>query len=170
MALPNAPELIHVPAGGGEQFAVAGARLNWKVRSADSGADLCCFEQVLEPGEGVPLHTHSYPEAFYVLSGVIDFAPDQAPETVRRCGPGEVILAPARAQHMFFNHGAETARLLSISVGAHERFFDAVEAADRAEPFADLPFDQAMARVAAIGAETDTVFAPPPGASAAPNR
>jgi quercetin dioxygenase-like cupin family protein len=153
-------KLTRIRAGEGEHFSIAGANLTWKVRSRDAGADLCFFEQVLEPGEGVPLHTHSYPEAFYVLSGMVEFAPDNAPETIHRCVPGDVMLAQAQAQHSFFNRGTETVRMLSISVGAHQEFFDAVEAADRVEPFASLPPEDAMMRVAAIGAETDTVFAP----------
>ncbi|USI74947.1 cupin domain-containing protein [Sphingomonas morindae] len=158
---PPAPALIRIAAGEGEPFAIAGATLTWKVRSRDAGADFCFFEQRLAPGEGVPLHTHSYPEAFYILSGVVEFAEDAAPERVQRCVAGDVVLARAGALHMFFNRGTEPARLLSISVGAHQAFFDAVAAADRAAPFSALAPAEAMARVAAIGAETDVLFAPP---------
>lgn len=153
--------LLAIPAGTGELFSIAGANLTWKVRSRQAGGDLCLFEQVLEPGEGVPLHTHSYPEAFYILSGTINFASDQPAATTSQCGPGDVVVARPQAHHSFYNSGTVTARLLSISVGAHERFFDAVEAADRTDPFAALPPAEAMARVAAIGAENDTIFCGP---------
>lgn len=163
----DARGLIKIPAGEGAAFAVAGATLTWKVRSREAGGDFCLFEQVLQPGEGVPLHTHSYPEAFYVLSGTVDFAAAQEPAKTTQCNAGDVILARPHTKHSFYNTGPGPARMLSISVGAHEAFFDAVQAADKSEPFAALPPDQAMARVAAIGAQTDTNFCISTGAGQA---
>jgi hypothetical protein len=49
-------------------------------------------------------------------------------------------------------------RLLSVSTAAHESFFDAIVAADRDRPFASMPPQERFARVAAIGAQTDTRF------------
>ncbi|SDA24652.1 cupin domain-containing protein [Sphingomonas sp. NFR15] len=148
-------DLIRVAKGEGSRFAVAGADLTWKIRGQQTDGKFCMFEQVLEPGTGVPLHTHSYSEAFYVLSGTIEFASEGG---VWQCAAGDVVIAPAQAKHTFHNRGDETARLLSISVVGHERFFDAVEQADRAEPFSALAPEAAMARVVAIGSETDTNF------------
>ena len=50
--------------------------------------------------------------------------------------------------------------MLSISVPEHQRFFDAVAASDREHPFADMPPEAVMPRVATIGAENDCLFAP----------
>lgn len=152
--------LILVPAGEGEGFSVAGANLTWKVRSDDAQGDLCLFEQIVEPGEGVPLHTHSYPEAFYVVSGAIHFISSAASDEGWDCKSGDVVIARPHTPHGFFNQGTDTVRMLSISVAAHERFFDAVEDADRQEPFGMLPPDAAFARVIAIGEQTDTHFLP----------
>ncbi|WP_168254432.1 cupin domain-containing protein [Rhizobium leguminosarum] len=154
-------KLVRVPAGEGRGFSVAGANLTWKVRSDDAAGDLCLFEQVIEPGEGVPVHTHSYPESFYVLSGTIHFVSNDASGQGWDCTSGDVVVARPHTPHGFFNKGKETVRMLSISVAAHEKFFDAVEDADKQEPFAQLPPTDAFARVIAIGAQTDTHFLPP---------
>jgi quercetin dioxygenase-like cupin family protein len=153
--------LVRIPAGQGQGFSVAGANLTWKVRSDEARGDLCLFEQVIQPGEGVPLHTHSYPEAFYVVSGTIHFASTAASGQSWDCQGGDVVIARPHAPHGFYNKGTETVLMLSISVAAHERFFDAVEDADRQEAFAAQPPASAFARVIAIGAETDTHFLPP---------
>lgn len=153
-------KLLRVPAGEGRGFSVAGANLTWKVRSDDAAGELCLFEQVIEPGEGVPVHTHSYPESFYVLSGTIHFVSSEASEGWV-CTNGDVVVARPHTLHGFFNKGKETVRMLSISVAAHEKFFDAVEDADKQDPFAKLPPADAFARVIAIGAQTDTHFLPP---------
>src|SRR5215831_21030157 len=57
----------------GEHFDVAGAHLTWKVKGEDSGYAFSICEQTFEPGEGVPLHSHSSPEVFFILTGQIDF-------------------------------------------------------------------------------------------------
>ena len=67
-------QLIRIRRGDGEDFDIAGAKLTWKVKSDVTDTLFCFFEQVLAPGDGVPLHTHSYTETFYVLSGAVTFA------------------------------------------------------------------------------------------------
>jgi len=57
----------------GELFDVAGAYIIWKVKSEDSGYAFYACELSLGPGEGVPLHSHSSPEVFYILQGQPDF-------------------------------------------------------------------------------------------------
>lgn len=49
----------------GERFDVAGAHLTWEVKGEDSGYAFSVCEQTVAPEEGVPLHSHSFPEAFY---------------------------------------------------------------------------------------------------------
>ena len=160
--------LVRIPAGEGRAFSVAGANLTWKVRSGEANGDLCLFEQVVEPGEGVPLHTHSYPEAFYVVSGTIHFASSVASGESWDCSVGDVVIARANTPHGFFNKGSETVRMLSISVAAHERFFDAVKDADEQKPFSSQSPAAALERVIAIGAQTDTHFLPLSSEESAP--
>ncbi|WP_337269568.1 cupin domain-containing protein [Oryzifoliimicrobium ureilyticus] len=149
--------VVKISAGQGQAFSVAGANLTWKARGQDVDGGFCLFEQRLEAGEGVPLHTHSYPESFYILQGEVEFSSGEQFEKLK-CGPGDVVIAGPHVPHSFFNNGTATALLLSISVAAHQAFFDAVEAADKNEPFARMNPADAFARVVKIGAETDTNF------------
>ncbi len=150
-------QIIRIPRGGGEDFDVAGAKLTWKVKSDLTDSRFCFFEQVLAPGDGVPLHIHSHTETFYVLSGAVTF---EGPDGATPCETGDVVVARSGSQHGFVNHGRDEARMLSISVAEHQRFFDAVAASNRAHPFADMSPEDMMPRVAAIGAENDCLFVP----------
>ncbi len=157
-----------IPAGGGlrkvardegERFNIAGARFTWKVKNKDSGHSLSMFEMTLEPGDGVPLHTHPYAETFYVLTGNVDFL------RVRDCEEewvpavfSKTVIVPINGLHAFYNRTAEPARLLSISNQLHQGFFDAVAEADQLAPFAKMPFSEAMARVATIAKGYDMHF------------
>ncbi|MEI9983943.1 MAG: cupin domain-containing protein [Aliidongia sp.] len=150
--------LTKIDKAAGEHYAIAGAEWTWKVRSSHTSGSFCFFEMTVEPGQGVPLHVHSYPEAFYILEGKIEFHTSDEKEEVLHCTTGDVVMARPEIQHAFFNRSQSKARLLSISNTAHEAFFDAVVAADRDRPFASMPPDETFARVAAIGARTDTRF------------
>jgi quercetin dioxygenase-like cupin family protein len=159
-----------VPAGGelrkiardeGERFDVAGARFTWKVKNKDSGHSLSMFEMTLEPGDGVPLHSHPYAEIFYVLTGEVDFlrVGESGDEWVPAAS-GETIIVPINGLHAFYNRTAKPARLLSISNQLHQGFFDAVAEADQLAPFAGMAFSEAMARVATIAKGYDMHFLP----------
>ena len=76
----------------GQIFDVAGARFAWKVRGDDTGYAFSMYEQVLDPGEGVPLHCHAYAEVFYVLAGIVDFlwATDAGEEWIA-CAVGRIM-------------------------------------------------------------------------------
>jgi quercetin dioxygenase-like cupin family protein len=150
--------LIKVDNNTGEYHDIAGAEWTWKVRSAQTNGNFCFFAMTAEPGQGVPLHVHSYPEAFYILEGELDFHSADGRGETFRCVVGDVVLAPPKIQHAFFNRSQSKARLLSISTAAHEPFFDAIVEADRDSSFASMPRDEIFARVAAIGARADTRF------------
>lgn len=152
--------LLRIARGDGEHFDVAGAKLTWKVKSSMTEERFCFFEQVLQPGDAVPLHVHGFTETFYVLAGTVTFqGADEAASM--QSGAGDVVIAQAGAFHGFANQGNEEARLLSISVPEHQRFFDAVASADREVHFGSMTPEMAMHRVAAIGQETGAVFAQP---------
>jgi quercetin dioxygenase-like cupin family protein len=163
MSHPQLPpsSLLRIAKGDGEHFDIAGAKLTWKVKSDATQGRFCFFEQILQPGEGVPLHVHGYTETFYILAGTVTFF-DATNEGSRvRSSTGDVVIAKPGVFHGFGNEGDEEARLLSISVPEHQRFFDAVASADREFPFATMTPEMAMHRVAAIGEQNDSVFAPP---------
>ena len=146
----------------GEVFNYAGAQFKWKVKGEDTGFIFSIYEQMLTPGEGVPLHCHAYAEVFYVLSGDVDFLRldrDGNEEWVR-CSQGETLLVPTNALHAFYNRTAESSGLLSISTQLHQAFFDAIVQSDRALSFSPMNASQAMMRVGEIAARYDMHFFP----------
>jgi quercetin dioxygenase-like cupin family protein len=145
----------------GERFDVAGAHLIWKVKGEDSGYAFSVCEQTLAPGEGVPLHSHSSPEVFYVLAGQADFfRVVNGKEDWIRCKTGSTMILPPNSLHAFYNQSSEPCRLLGISTQLHQTFFDAVASFDQKEPFSALPFSEAIARIAQIGLRHNMYFAP----------
>jgi quercetin dioxygenase-like cupin family protein len=150
--------LAKVKKDAGQRHDIAGAQWTWKIRSSETNGSFCFFEMNVQPGQGVPLHIHSYPEAFYILEGELEFQTGEEAAEPLKCSAGDVVLARPGIQHGFFNKGENAARLLSLSTAAHETFFDEIAAADRDKPFASMPPEEMFARVVAIGERTDTRF------------
>ena len=147
--------------GEGERFDIAGAHLTWKAKGNDTGFAFSICEQTLAPGQGVPLHSHTAPEAFYVLSGAADFFRVVDGEEDRiPCEAGDLVILPSNALHAFYNRTSESCRLLGISTQSHQAFFDAVASGDKKKPFASLPLPEAMQLVAQIGTQHNFYFAP----------
>jgi quercetin dioxygenase-like cupin family protein len=151
-------DLVRVNRDAGERHDVAGAQWIWKIRGAQTNGAFCFFEMNVQPGQGVPLHLHGYPEAFYILEGELEFQASDQNGKGLKCGVGDVVLAQRGVRHAFFNRTENAARLLSMSTAAHEPFFDEIVAADRERPFAAMPPEEIFARIAAIGERTDTRF------------
>ena len=150
-----------VSPGEGERFHVAGAHITWKVKGQDSGYAFSVCEQSLAPGEGVPLHSHSSPEVFYILAGQPDFFRIvDGKEDWIRCETGATMILPPNSLHAFYNRTSEPCRVLGISTQLHQTFFDAVASANQKEPFSALPLAKAMARIAQIGLQHNMYFAP----------
>lgn len=164
VALENIPAsegVRKVAPGEGERFDIAGAHLTWKVKGEDSGYAFSICEQTLGPGEGVPVHSHSSPEVFYILTGQIDFFRTvDGKEDWLRCETGSAVILPPNSLHALYNRSSEPGRVLGISTQLHQTFFEAVAEADRKEAFSALPFATAMARVAEIGLQHNMYFAP----------
>ena len=159
--IPATEGVRKVEAGEGEVFDIAGAHLTWKVKGEDSGYAFAVCEQTLAPGESVPLHSHASAETFYVLSGTVEFfrVIDGAEDWIR-CETGDVVILPPNSLHGFSNNTAEPCRLLGISTPLHQAFFDALAAVEKATSFASLPVQEAMQRVARIGAQYQMYFVP----------
>lgn len=158
--IPATEGIRKIARGEGERFDVAGAHLTWKVKGEDSGYAFSVCEQTLAPGEGVPLHSHSSPEVFYVLEGQADFFRIVAgKEDWIRCEAGSTMILPPNSLHAFYNRSSEPCRALGISTQLHQTFFDAVACANQHEPFSALPLPEAMARVAEIGLRHNMYFA-----------
>ena len=145
----------------GERFDIAGAHLTWKVKAHDSAYSFSLNELTLAPGEGVPVHSHTSAELFYVLSGDADFfRVTGEKEDWVRCETGELMILPPNSLHAFYNRGSSDCRLLGISTAVHQTFFDAVADADRSSSFASMPPSEAMGKIAQIASENHMYFAP----------
>jgi quercetin dioxygenase-like cupin family protein len=159
--IPSTEGVRKISPGEGESFDIAGAHLTWKVKGEDSAYAFSVCEHRLAPGDGVPLHSHAYPEVFYILHGVADFfRVVDGKEDWFRCETGSTIILPPNALHAFYNKTSEPCRLLGISTQLHQAFFDAVAKADQELSFSALPPSEGMARVAQIGAQHNMYFAP----------
>ena len=143
----------------GREVDIGGAHLTWKAKGEDTGYAFSICEQT--PGEGVPLHSHASPEAFYVLSGAADFLRlVDGEEDWIRCETGGLMILPPNSLHAFCNKTSGPCRVLGISTQSHQVFSDAVASSDNNKPFASLPFPEAMRLVAQIGAQHNMYFAP----------
>jgi quercetin dioxygenase-like cupin family protein len=106
----------------GKTVQIGNARLTWKAMGVDTAYGTSLYEMDLQPGAGIPAHSHPYAEVFYVISGYVDFLrydEDDIEEWVR-CGPGDTMIAGANALHAFHNRTHNPCRFLSASVYYHE--------------------------------------------------
>ncbi|ACQ78527.1 Cupin 2 conserved barrel domain protein [Beutenbergia cavernae DSM 12333] len=83
---------------------------------ADHGATVSFFVERAGPGEGPPKHRHPYDETFVVIEGTLEFTVEGVTKGV---GPGEIVVAPARAWHSFTNR--TDAPALSVNIHAADR-------------------------------------------------
>jgi oxalate decarboxylase/phosphoglucose isomerase-like protein (cupin superfamily) len=75
------------------------------------------------------------------------------------CGPGTTIVIPPNALHALFNKSDKDCRLLDVSTGSHQDFFDSVQKADRAENFAAMKPKVAAHRLSEIARENEMYLA-----------
>jgi quercetin dioxygenase-like cupin family protein len=159
--IPAEEGVRRVGAGEGEKFDIAGAHLTWKVKSLDSAYQFSVCEMTLAPGEGVPVHSHSSAESFYVLTGTVDFYRiNDGKEDWLHCEAGDLMILPPNSLHGFQNRGLSLCRLLGISTAAHQAFFDSVVDADREARFASMPHSRAMEKIAQIAQKHHMYIAP----------
>jgi quercetin dioxygenase-like cupin family protein len=91
--------------------------------SAETGSTGAVVVLEVDPGNKIPLHTHSADETLVVLQGSADATAGdlRGPVSV-----GSIIVAPAFTPHGFDNSGAETLRLVGyFPAGAFINYFDA---------------------------------------------
>ena len=110
----------------GRTIQIGNARLTWKATGEDTGYTTALYEMDLNPGVGIPLHSHPYAEIFYVISGHTDFLrmDEQGQKKWVRCGPGDTLVAPINTLHAFHNRTDEPSRFISSSVYYHQVALD----------------------------------------------
>ena len=118
------PVPVVVPPGEGPTIqGPAGGPLSFKVRGEQTGGALTAIENVVAPGDGPPLHTHSREdEAWYVLEGELRF---RLGDRLAAAPAGTFVFVPRGTPHNFQNAGSGPARILVLFTPAGmERFFD----------------------------------------------
>jgi quercetin dioxygenase-like cupin family protein len=149
-----------IPRDEGELMEVLGLRMNWKIKAKDTGYAFSVFEMELTPGQGIPLHTHPYPEFFYVLDGSLDFeriGSDGLKEWVR-CHAGESVHVPINAPHGCTNRSDRPARFLSTSTYYHEAIFNEVGVPVRREDELSPVGPEAVRRFETVAAKHQGFF------------
>ena len=103
-------------------FEVLGDRYTLLFSAEETGGAYSMFEFFIPQGRGTPPHIHSREdEAFYVLSGAVDFMVDG---TVVRAQAGDMLFGPRGVPHNFTGASEEPARVIvTVSPGGFERFF-----------------------------------------------
>ena len=90
----------------------SGTQTNTLVGKDNGGNNLTVVSAGIDPGAGLALHIHpNYEEATLVVEGNIEAVLDG--ET-RILGPGDLLLAPAGAEHTITNQSDKPARVLAI--------------------------------------------------------
>ena len=90
----------------------SGTQSDILVGKDNGGERLTVVEAGIDPGAGLGLHVHpGYEEATLIIEGEIQAVLEG--ET-RILGPGDVLLAPAGAEHTVTNQSDEPAKVLAI--------------------------------------------------------
>jgi quercetin dioxygenase-like cupin family protein len=152
--MPDAMEPVTVGPGEGATIqGPAGGPLTFKVRGEQTDGALTAFENVVAPGDGPPLHTHSNEdESWYVLEGRLRF---RLADERRDAPQGSFVFVPRGVPHCFQNVAETPARILvAFTPSGMEAFFD------RFAELPDGPVDPGV--FARLGADVGmTVVGPP---------
>jgi quercetin dioxygenase-like cupin family protein len=110
----------------GRTIQIGDTRLTWKATGEDTGYALSLYQMDLNPGVGIPVHSHPYAEVYYVISGHTDFLrfDEQGKEEWVRCGAGETLVVPINTLHAFHNRTEKPCRFISISNYYHQVALD----------------------------------------------
>lgn len=106
-------DFSHTPAGTRPTLWIARGRVSIAAHLPGTGVSL--IEVTVPPGSGVPLHSHSSPEAFHMLEGELAFATireGRRDELVLRSG--DSVAVASRLPHGFSNPGRVAARFLAL--------------------------------------------------------
>lgn len=165
LQIPPTEGVRKIAQGEGEHFDIADSRFTWKAKAADTGYAFAIYELPLDSGKGVPLHSHSYAEVFYILEGRVDFmCLTNGQQEWVSCERGETLIVPPNAFHGFANQTSQPARLLSTANLLHQAFFDeAARTVSASDPLPASPPDMGeLQRALSLAPKYNMFFAPPP--------
>ena len=85
----------------------------FKLLASDTAGQFSLLEWSLDPWQSGPgLHAHNFDEAFYVLSGEVEFQVDNDRHVL---GPRQLAWVPRDTPHSFANAGPEPALGISVA-------------------------------------------------------
>lgn len=135
----------------GETLNVLGMPLRFLCDSQDTADAWSLMEEDIPAGHGPPPHRHDWDEAYYVVSGALDFQIDG--EAVR-VEAGDFAYLPRNTVHAFKGGSETPARVLIFAVPAHSSaFFKDVNREVRTVP-------EDLAKVPEIGRRHGIEFMP----------
>jgi quercetin dioxygenase-like cupin family protein len=88
-----------------------GVETRMLVSASNGAAQLCIFEQWIEPGTGAPTHAHLVEEVLTVLEGEAEVWLDERRTVVVA---GQSLIVPAGRKHGFRNAGAATLHIHAV--------------------------------------------------------
>ena len=88
-----------------------GVETRMLVSASNGAAELCIFEQWIEPGTGAPSHVHSVEEVLTVLEGEAEAWLDESRTIV---AAGQSLIVPAGRMHGFRNAGSVTLHIRAV--------------------------------------------------------
>jgi quercetin dioxygenase-like cupin family protein len=145
------PKAAIVRKGEAEALSVMGAEVRFPCTGELTGGAFSLMEGVIPKGSGPPAHFHDWAEAFYVISGEVEFEIDGERLLVKA---GDFAYAAGGTVHAFRGASEEPARMLIFDAPAHaEGFFREV---DR-----EIRSPQDAAKAPAIGAKHGINFLAP---------
>ena len=111
---------ITVRPGDGETLNVLGMPLRFLCDADDTAGAWSLMEEDIPIGHGPPPHRHDWDEAYYVLSGSLDFEMDGKPV---RLESGDFAHLPRNTVHAFKGASETPAHVLIFAVPAHSSAF-----------------------------------------------
>ena len=135
-----------------ENLQVLGAGVRFLCGPDDTDHAWSLMENVIPRDAGPPAHFHDWAEAYYLISGEVEF---EIAGQKTRISPGDFLYAPGGTIHAFHGVSDEPARMLVIDAPAHAvGFFKQVH-----EEVSDLRRDGH--KIPSIGTANGINFVPP---------
>jgi len=140
-----------VRAGERHALNVLGMPLTMLCDARETGGAWSLFEEQVPLGMGPPAHRHDWDEAYYILTGEVDFEIDGQPVKTRA---GDFSYLPRNTVHGFKGASQSPARVLIFAAPAHgSEFFTELNREVR-----NLPDD--LAKIPEIGSRHGIEFLP----------
>jgi mannose-6-phosphate isomerase-like protein (cupin superfamily) len=137
----------------GETLNVLGMPLRFLCDAHETAGAWSLMEEDIPIGHGPPPHRHDWDEAYYVISGALDFEMDGKPVRIEA---GDFAYLPGNTVHAFKGGSDEPARVLIFAAPAHSSaFFKDVNREIRTVP-------EDLAKVPEIGQRHGIEFMPAP--------